>query len=125
MNSKNTILSERSAKVLQNLCEDYLIEVFRPWDCHEQEWADVDTFQFRFETQDLLVGRDPNQENADRRWEVLTGFEGIHQGSTEGLIGDCICWLVDESLIDEPGAHGRVIDLTLSVLALIDQQTAE
>ena len=120
MDSRNTSLSERSIKALQNLSEDYLVEVFRPWDCHEQEWADADTFQFRFETQDLFVSRDPDQKNADRQWEVLTGLEGVHQESTEGLIGDYICCLVDEDLVVSLGVYGDVTKLTMDILKRFD-----
>ena len=107
-------------KALRNRGADYLIEVFRPWDCYEKQWADSDTLQLRFELEDLLIGRKPNQELGWRPWEVFAGLEGVYQGSTEGLIGDCVCWLVDESLIKEPGVYGRVVGLTLDVLKSLD-----
>lgn len=125
MSFEETSLQDRSATVLKNRGEDYLLEVFRPWDCHEQKWGDADMAQLRFETMDLLVGRDPNQGAESREWQVLSGFEGVHQGSREGLVGDCVCWLVDDSLFEEPGLHGNVIDLTMDVLQALDNKSIQ
>lgn len=116
MSTDVTYLSDRSVKLLEARGADYLIEVFRPWDPQEQRWVDEDTFQFRFEAEDLLIGRDPNQNIANRHWEVLPGFEGVHQGSSEGLFDDCCCWLVDEALVEEPGQFGSYITLIRNVL---------
>ena len=122
MVSEETLLSDRSMKALEARGEDYLIEVFRPWDFYERRWADADTLQIRFEREDLLVGRDPNPGTPGRKWEVLTGFEGVHQGATAGLADDNVCWLADQSLIEETGTFGRVVDLTKDVLGVIDGQ---
>lgn len=116
MSVNETLLSERSIQVLQNRGEDYLLEVFRPWDTQEQRWADSDTLQLRYETQDLLIGRDPDQSSENRQWEAFSGIEGVHQGSTDGLVGDCVCWLVDHMLVEEPGIHGSVFALAQQVL---------
>lgn len=123
MSFEETSLSDRSATFLKNKGTDYLLEVFRPWDCYEQKWGNTNTAQLRFETSDLLVGRDPNQNARSRVWNVLSGYEGVHQGSSEGLAGECVCWLVDDSLVEEPGIHGHVIDLTLDVLQALDRKS--
>lgn len=124
MVSEETLLSDRSIKMLESRGEDYLVEVFRPWNFYEREWADPDTLQIRFEREDLLVGRDPDKGRDDRKWEVLTGFEGVHQGATTGLADDNVCWLVDQSLVEEAGIFGRVMDLTKHVLDAIEGQRA-
>lgn len=54
--------------MLQSIGRDYLVEVFRPRNCYEQDWADIDTFQFRLESQDLLIGRVIDQENGCEEW---------------------------------------------------------
>ena len=125
MSFKETSLSDRSITVLRNRGEDYLLEVFRQWDCNEQEWVDTDTAQLRFETIDLLVSRDPNQKAESRKWQVVPGLESVHQSSTEWLVGDCVCWLVDDSLIEEPGVYGTVLDLTLDVLRTLDGKSIQ
>ena len=116
MSTEASPLSERSMKILEKRGEDYLLEVFRPWDSFEQRWVDTDTFQLRFETEDLLIGRDPTKDAEHAYWEVLPGINGVHQGSKEGLIGDCVCWLIDETLVDEPCILDNVLSLTLGVL---------
>lgn len=116
MSFEETSLSDRSVKLLQDCGEDYLLEVFRPWDCNEQRWADIDTFQFRFEAQDILVGRNSHQDEGSRQWEAFAGFSGVHQGSTVGLAEEGICWLVDNSLIEEPGKYGRIETLVQNVI---------
>lgn len=85
------LLSEQSLRFLKNRGEDYLLEVFRLWDCYGQKWVDEDTMQLRFETADLLVGRDPSQEAGRRNWEALTGIEGVQQGSSVGLVSEGAC----------------------------------
>lgn len=120
MSEEVTPLSDRSIRVLKRRGEDYLLEVFRPWDCHEQKWTDADTIQLRFEKDDLLIGRDPNLDSELRQWEVLPGIKGVHQGSSEGLVGDCVCWLVDSALLDEIGVHGSIYVLTHTVLSALD-----
>lgn len=68
MSNNKTSLSARSIKMLQSIGRDYLVEVFRPRNCYEQDWADIDTFQFRLESQDLLIGRVIDQENGCEEW---------------------------------------------------------
>lgn len=109
-------LSERSFKILEKRGEDYLLEVFRPWDPFEQRWLDADMFQLRFEKEDLLFGRDPTKDAEHACWEVFPGINGVHQGSCEGLTGDCVCWLIDETLVDDPCILDNVLSLALGVL---------
>lgn len=102
--------------MLQSIGRDYLVEVFRPRNCYEQDWADIDTFQFRLESQDLLIGRVIDQENGCEEWGICAGFEGVHQGSNEGLVGECVCWLADDELVKTPGILGDVDSLVLGIL---------
>lgn len=125
MVSDKTLLSDRSKRVLEALGDDFLVEVFHPRDFYGRKWADSDTFQFRFEEEDLLVGRSPDERYSDRQWEALTGFEGVHQGSTVGLVGNHVCWLMNQSLDKETGTFGRMLDLTKDTLRQVDDQNAK
>lgn len=92
MNSSNGLLSGRSVKVLQKFEDDYLVEVFHPWNCDEQKLADTDTVLFRFKTRVALAGRDSSRQEKPRSWEAFLDFEGVWQGSTNRLACDNICW---------------------------------
>lgn len=42
-------------EAIREFDDDYLADVFRPWDCYSQNWHDVKVILFRFENNDLLV----------------------------------------------------------------------
>lgn len=119
MNSSNGLLSGRSVKVLQKFEDDYLVEVFRPWNCDEQKLTDTDTVLFRFKTRAALAGRDSSKQEKPRSWEAFFDFESVWQGSTNRLACNNICWLADPLIPVNSCVKQSLLQAIMNVLIVL------
>lgn len=84
--------------------DDYLVDVFRVWDCDAQNWFDSTTTVFRFENDDLLVWCEVGCLKA-KRGAVVT------QNTIETQSESCIIWMSDPTFTDQFGEKGLSLAL--------------
>lgn len=83
--------TQKLIEALRGFDNDYLADVFRPWDCCTQNWHDTRTVLLRFESNDLLISFDKPGAIFEIGAVDTNAFVGIDacMAADEEC---CLCW---------------------------------
>ncbi|NBJ66054.1 hypothetical protein D5275_10045 [Adlercreutzia muris] len=92
-------ISNDVQRMFESMADDYLADVFRPWDCFEQTWFDDYTHLFRFESDDLLIWMIDGVLQARRGAIATSDFELTNMicQIKDPDEDDCLSWIPDRA----------------------------
>lgn len=104
---------------------DYLADVFRVWDCDEQEWLGSAPVVLRFEGKDVLVGADTTRDLAhDLAAEAPVSGNACskHEDAADE---PCLCWRGDRAFTHLIGSKMNLHDALKSIRSVLELHAAE
>lgn len=90
--TKKLIERALDADELSRFNDDYLVDVFRVWDCYEQEWVADSPILLRFEEDDALVFI-RGEKIIETVFGPVDNAVAIVKGAETTSEDQCLCWL--------------------------------
>lgn len=102
MNNISTAKGQKSlVEALKRFDDDELVDVYKVWDCDNQNWAANNVILFRFESNDLLVLKG-SDEFQFRILPVDTSCfdQSVMDSSYVDANESCLCWRLVDTFAD-------------------------
>lgn len=74
---------------------DFLVDVFRIWDCYRQDWVTDSPVLLRFESQDVIVSIN-DKGSLEMNVGPVNTLAALEPNDPMASDHECTCWLSDE-----------------------------
>lgn len=112
-NEALSYISNEVAALFEEFEDDYLVDVFRVWDCDAQNWYGVCPIVFRFEQDDILVWRESSAFVAQiGPVDTSSAEESLSPLLELSILGEkCLSWKLDNEFAGLAGSKGIIPEL--------------
>lgn len=107
--NQNELKSQLASAELKQFKEDYLVAVYRIWDCYAKEWYIKSPYLLRFETNDVLIFNTSSGTQCVLGAVDTTnpGSQSAYSCASKNKNNACLCWREDAAFNSAIGCCGK------------------